>query len=183
MNSDTSLNQYDYTYINCVDDELMSDLIDNTLIHKVIHQNANNDDYNVYCHDDMKNVRVEDFMRHYDKYGKKYLANELQKHEIYKQNEKDELFDISINETLTNSQSSIISSTSNQDSDSDYSIELPLPNICCYCGVKEHRHLTKRHMFIRICEEYRCIKCGLFFFEHHTKKNKCTFLPFSYIKG
>lgn len=166
---DSSSNENHFTPIEIEDDELMNILIDNTLVHKVLeHSKVENEDFNVYSHDDMKNISIEQFMEDYNKHGKMYLAN---KPETKSQNSSDNMID---------SKSSLISSTSSIDS---IEKKTRLPNICCYCGIKKKDHHTPLHRYIRVKHEYKCIKCGLFFFQHHTKDNKCTFLPYEYING
>lgn len=165
-----------FTDVEVIDDDLFSNLIENTVINDVIQgaQEEANEKSNVaYSHDDMKNVSIQDFIEHYSKHGKKYLANKLDNSEGKSTN----------NDGMSNSNSSIISSTSDEDKQGrKIEIEM-LPFVCCYCGVKKCEHHTTRHRYIGIRHEYACRKCGKFFYQHHKKYNKCTFYPYKYING
>jgi hypothetical protein len=55
----------------------------------------------------------------------------------------------------------------------------PNNDICSLCGFHLDFHHNKTHRYIRILEEYRCIKCNKFFFQHNHKK--CFFKPSKYI--
>lgn len=44
---------------------------------------------------------------------------------------------------------------------------------CHLCGHSQRNHHTNSHPFTPASEEYRCITCGLWFYEHLNKKSKC----------
>lgn len=46
-------------------------------------------------------------------------------------------------------------------------------NICCICGTTQSQHYTKRHAFFKASYEYRCKRCGKYFYEHDMAQNPC----------
>lgn len=46
-------------------------------------------------------------------------------------------------------------------------------DICCICGTKKTLHYKKRHKFFKASQEYKCVNCGKYFFQHNMVKNPC----------
>ena len=54
-------------------------------------------------------------------------------------------------------------------------------DICCLCGHRRNAHV-QLHKFFPCYQEYRCKKCGKFFFQHDHLKQPC-FTPFKQLRG
>tara|TARA_Y100000780_G_scaffold232389_1_gene263397 strand:- start:1767 stop:2132 length:366 start_codon:yes stop_codon:yes gene_type:complete len=48
---------------------------------------------------------------------------------------------------------------------------------CCICGKEYHEHMNLTHRFFLNKDEYKCIKCGLFFYQHKHSSKQCNFTP------
>ena len=44
---------------------------------------------------------------------------------------------------------------------------------CHLCGHSKRNHNSTSHQFTPALEEYRCITCGLWFYQHLNKKSDC----------
>ncbi len=44
---------------------------------------------------------------------------------------------------------------------------------CHLCGHSQNNHKSTSHLFTPALEEYRCITCGLWFYQHLNKKSNC----------
>lgn len=44
---------------------------------------------------------------------------------------------------------------------------------CHLCGHSKNNHNSSSHQFTPALEEYRCITCGLWFYQHLNKKSAC----------
>lgn len=44
---------------------------------------------------------------------------------------------------------------------------------CHLCGHSKKDHKSTSHQFTPALEEYRCITCGLWFYQHLNKKSTC----------
>jgi hypothetical protein len=52
--------------------------------------------------------------------------------------------------------------------------------VCCLCGIEAHNHSSARHKFVKIRDEYKCVRCQKYFFQHDHIKKPC-FRPKKYI--
>ena len=102
----------------------------------------------------------------------------------------EELFDISINFVETNNENVIQDKNTSQDKNmcqyknmnQDKNINCcsnVSKQFCCLCGISKKYH-SKTHKFFECLDEYKCIKCSKFFFQHNHQKNPC-FCPKKYI--
>jgi len=44
---------------------------------------------------------------------------------------------------------------------------------CHLCGHSKTNHKSSNHQFTLALEEYKCITCGLWFYQHLNKKSNC----------
>lgn len=44
---------------------------------------------------------------------------------------------------------------------------------CHLCGHSKKMHSTQSHQFILATDEYKCITCGMWFYQHLIKKANC----------
>lgn len=49
--------------------------------------------------------------------------------------------------------------------------------LCCLCGKEYHQHMDLTHKFFIIKDEYKCKKCGLYFYQHKHSSKHCNFTP------
>jgi len=79
----------------------------------------------------------------------------------------------------------ISSSDSDEDIDSlilsSKNCKKPVYSFCCICGKTPDMHSLNRHKFILAIQEYKCKKCGEFYFKHTHEKKSCLFSPYKYI--
>lgn len=92
-------------------------------------------------------------------------------------NENDIFTGIPIMDIESDSESDNIELTYLCDKTSDIIVLPETQNICCLCGKEKELHKNERHAFFLVKPEYRCKKCGLFFFQHNHKSTGCSFTP------
>jgi hypothetical protein len=56
-----------------------------------------------------------------------------------------------------------------------------LYDFCCICGKTVFEHNKERHKYFCAKDEYKCKKCGLFFYEHTHNSKGCIFTPFKHL--
>ena len=96
----------------------------------------------------------------------------------------EELLDLSSNFVETNNENVIYDQSVSYDQyvvyDKNDNCCLNLDELlCCLCGISKKFH-SITHRFVECLDEYKCIKCHKFFYQHDHLKNPC-FCPKKYI--
>lgn len=54
-------------------------------------------------------------------------------------------------------------------------------DVCCICGKTFEEHRNSLHKYVNSIKEYKCKKCGLYFYQHKHTSKQCNFTPHKHI--